>query len=424
MVRVLAWVAIGLAAGLSGCAGTGAGGSANSLAIRGTLTHVSRVALPENATALVELRDTTSGERPVVAEQRTALGGKQAPIPFEVVVDRAKVRPGRSYSVRGGILESGRPTMVTDPVPVDVAASAIDVGTLVMKPVRGEAFVSEFHCGDQPASIGFTRDRMRLTVGNETFDMRQVPTASGTKHEAVNDPTTTFWSKGKTATLAVRGRTYPECTVAAPGAKPFRATGNEPFWRLDMAGGETTLLADLGKTRVAAPTPAGERVEGGIRYAANTSEGPLTVTVFDRRCNDTMTGMPHPHAVTVQFAGRTLQGCGGDPATLLQGREWVVEDINRTGVIDRSRTTLSFGADGHLVGMGSCNTYLARYSLSGEGLAITRPASTVKACPPALMRQEDLVFDILAKVQRFEIDPTGALVLRASDGRSITARRP
>ncbi len=278
MVRGLAWVAIGLAAGLSGCAGTGAGGSANSLAIRGTLTHVSRVALPENATALIELRDTTSGERPVVAEQRTALGGKQAPIPFEVVVDRAKLQPGRSYAVRGGILESGRPTMVTDPVPVDVAARGIDVGTLVMRPVRGEAFVSEFRCGDQPASIGFTRDRMRLTVGNETFDMRQVPSASGSKHEAVNDPSTTFWSKGKTATLAVRGRTYPECTLAAPGAKPFRATGNEPFWRLDMAGGETTLLADLGKTRVTAPTPAGERVEGGMRYAANTSEGPMTVT--------------------------------------------------------------------------------------------------------------------------------------------------
>jgi heat shock protein HslJ len=191
-----------------------------------------------------------------------------------------------------------------------------------------------------------------------------------------------------------------------------------------MAGGETTLLADLGKTRVTAPTPAGERVEGGMRYVANTSEGPMTVTVLDRRCNDTMTGMPHPHAVTVQFAGRTLTGCGGDPAALLQGREWVVEDLNRTGIIDRSRATLSFGADGYLAGMGSCNTYLARYSLSGEGLAITRPASTGKACPPASMRQEDLFLDILAKVQRFDIDPTGALVLRASDGRSITARRP
>jgi heat shock protein HslJ len=190
-----------------------------------------------------------------------------------------------------------------------------------------------------------------------------------------------------------------------------------------MARGQMTLTTDLGKTRVTAPTPAGERIEGGTRYAANTNEGPITVTVLDRRCGDTMTGMPHPNAVTVQFKGRTLAGCGGDPAALLQGREWVVEDINRTGVIDRSRVTLSFGADGSLVGMGSCNTYIARYALAGEGLAITRPASTMKACPSALMKQEDLFFDVLRKVQRFEIDPNGALILRSSDGRSITARR-
>ena len=424
MFRGRVLFAMGFAAVVSGCAGVGAGGDANSVAIRGSLTHVSRAALPANATVLVELRDTTSGEGPVVAEQRAVLDGKQAPIPFEVVVDRAKVQPGRRYAVRGGILEAGRPTLVSDQVAVDVTARAVDVGTLVMKPTRGEAFVSEFRCGDQPASIGFTRERMRLTVGNETFDMRQVTTASGSKHEAVSDPTTTFWSKGKGATLVVRGRTYPECVLIEPGAKPFRATGNEPGWRLDIAGGQLGLIANTGSTRVTVPAPAPETIAGGTRYRASTSEGPLVATVLDKRCADSMTGMPFPNTVMLEFGGRTLNGCGGDPASLLQGPEWVVEDINRTGVIDRSRTTLSFGADGYLAGMGSCSTYLARYSLSGEGLAITRPASSAKACPPALMRQEDLFFDVLARVQRFEIDPNGALVLRASDGRSITARRP
>jgi len=160
-----------------------------------------------------------------------------------------------------------------------------------------------------------------------------------------------------------------------------------------------------------------------MRYRASTSEGPLIATVLDKRCADTMTGMPFPNSVVLELAGRTLNGCGGDPASLLQGREWVVEDINRTGMIDRSRATLSFGADGQLVGLGSCNTYIARYALSGEGLAITRPAATMKACPPALMNQEDLFFDVLAKTQRFEIDPNGALILWSADGRSITARR-
>ncbi len=47
----------------------------------------------------------------------------------------------------------------------------------------------------------------------------------------------------------------------------------------------------------------------------------------------------------------------------------------------------------------------------------------MRACPPALMKQEDLFFDVLAKTQRFEINPNGALILWSADGRSITARR-
>jgi heat shock protein HslJ len=45
------------------------------------------------------------------------------------------------------------------------------------------------------------------------------------------------------------------------------------------------------------------------------------------------------------------------------------------------------------------------------------------ACAPALMRQEDLFLDILKNVRGFELGPDGALILRAGDGRTVTARR-
>ena len=111
-------------------------------------------------------------------------------------------------------------------------------------------------------------------------------------------------------------------------------------------------------------------------------------------------------------------------ATLLRGAEWVVEDVAGRGVVDRSRATLSFSADGRVAGRGSCNRYTAGYSISGEGLTISKPASTMMACEPALMQQEQLFFELLGQVRRFTIDQSGALVLHAADGRTIAARRP
>lgn len=107
----------------------------------------------------------------------------------------------------------------------------------------------------------------------------------------------------------------------------------------------------------------------------------------------------------------------------LAGAEWVVEDINGGGVIDSSRASLLFGADGTVSGSGSCNLYGARYTVKGARLTITNPAATLVACVPALMDQERKFFDALSNVSSYLIDETGALVLTAPDGRGILARR-
>jgi heat shock protein HslJ len=45
------------------------------------------------------------------------------------------------------------------------------------------------------------------------------------------------------------------------------------------------------------------------------------------------------------------------------------------------------------------------------------------ACAPALMDQESKVFALLARVQAFELDPTGALLLKVDDKPVLLARR-
>jgi heat shock protein HslJ len=133
--------------------------------------------------------------------------------------------------------------------------------------------------------------------------------------------------------------------------------------------------------------------------------------------------MPYPNEVVVVFNGKQLNGCGGDPATLLQGGEWVVDYINGTGIIDRSLVTLNFAADRRISGRASCNTYTGAYTLTGEGLTISKTGVNTMACAQALMRQEELFLDVLKNVQRFALAPDGTLILRTGDGRTITARR-
>jgi heat shock protein HslJ/uncharacterized lipoprotein YbaY len=423
MPRTLAGLAL-LAALAMLVACTAPGGKAGDpLSIKGELSYRARIALPPDSRAVVALKDVSRPDGPVVAESRFDLSGRQVPIPFELPVDRAKLDDGRRYALRGAIFAGGRPAWASDPVMVDRPGGAVDVGRLEMTPVRGRAFATEFQCGEQRVTVDFAEKAMRLLVGAETFELRQALSASGARYEAAGDPSTSFWNKGRNATLVVKGRTYPECTQVMDGAKTFTARGNEPGWRLDIEGDRMTLVTQYGAKRIVTTTPAAQRTQTFTRYAARVDGGDVTVTVFERACRDTMSGMPHPHAVEVVVDGAKLAGCGGDPATLLQGREWVVEDIAGKGIADRSRATLNFGPDGRVSGRSSCNNFTGQYKLTGEGLTVSNTAGTMMACPPALMEQESAFLAVLRNVRRFEVRADGALILQTDGQGTIRARR-
>lgn len=397
---------------------------AQPIVIKGAMAYRERIALSPDASAVVEVREGAGTGGRIVAEWRAALKGRQVPVTFELNVDRAKLVAGARHSLRGAIFVGGRPAWITEPIAIDPSAAAIDAGLLRLVRVQPLAFASTLVCGDRSVTFGHVGSTTRMEADGETFDLRPVRSASGARYEAAGDPSTSFWSKGDRATVVVRGQPWPECVPERAPSLPYRATGNEPGWRLDITARTMTLLADDGRTRIEAPTPVAEPGEGFTRFRAPAAGVGLVATIFERHCTDSMSGMPYPNAVTVAFAGRTLNGCGGDPAALLRGAEWVVEDLAGRSVVDRSRATLAFDADGRISGRGSCNRYTASYALTGEGLTIAKPAATMMACAPALMRQERLFFDLLAQVRRFSIDASGALVLHAGDGRTITARRP
>lgn len=107
----------------------------------------------------------------------------------------------------------------------------------------------------------------------------------------------------------------------------------------------------------------------------------------------------------------------------LLGAQWVVEDIAGQGVIDDSRPNLQFLPDGKLAGNATCNRILGSYESKDGRLTIAPAGTTMMACPEALMVQERRFLNALARVDGYRIDETGALVLSAADGITITARR-
>jgi heat shock protein HslJ len=137
-----------------------------------------------------------------------------------------------------------------------------------------------------------------------------------------------------------------------------------------------------------------------------------------------MTGMPRPEQVIVTLGKQRLTGCGGDPASLLQGREWIVTSLAGRPVLAEPRITITFAATGGLSGLGSCNRFNAEYTMTGEGLSISRGMSSMMACEEPVMRQEQIFLELLERVSRFSIASDGALILHSDGDRTIVTQKP
>jgi heat shock protein HslJ len=210
--------------------------------------------------------------------------------------------------------------------------------------------------------------------------------------------------------------------TAAAQAASFTARGNEPFWRIEITEEGISFQDMEGKTFIVSPKPEPETAEGVETFRAEVDGQPFSLTVTDKICVDTMSGMPHPKTVALTHGERALSGCGGEPASLLHG-EWSILEIGGKDLVPESKPTLAFDPDGRVYGHGSCNRYFGNFKLTGEGLSVSPLGSTQMACDQALMDQEYAFHQILEKISRFEIDADGKLILHTDDGRTVVGTR-
>ncbi len=279
-----------------------------------------------------------------------------------------------------------------------------------------------FRCGERTVTLRHFGELATLTVEGRSWTLRPERTASGARMVSVDDDRTWIWVKGDAAMLELDGAPQPECGLAVE--KPlFRAVGNEPAWRLDVRADGLSLLLDQGDTHVFAPSPLVVDGEGLRSYEAMSADGALSALVFDRYCEDGMSGMPHPNRVEVRWQDRVLQGCGGDPAALLQGEPWEVVELAGQSVAEPARMTIGFGAEGRLSGLAACNRYFGEYALSGEGLRLSPLGATKMACEPRAMDEEHRFMQAAGQVDGFAIAADGTLRLLAGGRVRMQARR-
>jgi heat shock protein HslJ/membrane-bound inhibitor of C-type lysozyme len=296
---------------------------------------------------------------------------------------------------------------------------------LVVAAAAQTAGAQSYTCGDQQISVVVEKGRARVTVGGQALLMNQVPAASGAKYEVAGDTATSFWSRGRSATLVVKGKSYPECTqsVAPPSAAKFTARGNEPGWTLTLAGSDLALMTDMGASKINTRIKE-EAATAGRKLTGSILGRPLVVTLADQICRDSMTGMPYPQSVEITLGDSVpLKGCGGLPGSLLAGNPWTVQQIGGAAPVEGARVSMQFGNDGRVAGQTSCNNFTGKYAIGGEGIRIGPVASTRKACRPELMNQEQQFLMALSAVTRFDVGADGQLTLFAGDTARLVAAR-
>jgi heat shock protein HslJ len=190
----------------------------------------------------------------------------------------------------------------------------------------------------------------------------------------------------------------------------FLATGNEPFWSVEMnmkGSIKFTSLSEPDLFEVPVPKPE-YPVDGSIvRYFSNTEAGMIDLVIQQMPCTDNMSGAVSPAFVTVKVRigereALNLEGCGrflGD--TRLNGT-WRLKRIGEQALVEsqftRGLPTLKIALnEGELSGMGSCNNYSASFAVGNGHLVVGPVMATKMSCER--METETVFFNILSEQQ-------------------------
>ncbi len=171
----------------------------------------------------------------------------------------------------------------------------------------------------------------------------------------------------------------------------FKARGNEPFWSLEIDFGNNMVFKPMEGESVSVPVPDPIQTPNTnvLRYQAESEKGSLQVTIFRKKCQDSMSGEEFGHEVNVwvktgdEEAFREYAGCGDYQGNYRLNNLWILETINGKPLVERGKSpNIDFDLhENRFYGFGGCNQINGNITLDGENLTFGKIISTQMACP-------------------------------------------
>lgn len=211
-----------------------------------------------------------------------------------------------------------------------------------------------------------------------------------------------------------------EAGEAGPAA-PYQASGNEPFWNLQIAGNQA-VVERLGEERQVFTIGRPEEDGNRQRWAGDG----IAVESVAKQCIDSMSGIEKTDQVQVALGQEVLSGCGGDivaPDTLAD-TQWTLISLDGSKVLLDPPPTLAVDTEGRVAGSDGCNRFMGGMAFGPEGRAASEGhgASTMMACAPEQEEVARAYNSLRGQVSGWQVDQ-GQLTLTTEAGKELVFKQ-
>lgn len=174
----------------------------------------------------------------------------------------------------------------------------------------------------------------------------------------------------------------------------FAATGNEPFWGLDISLDGKMYFNALDGPVIIAPTPEGVTSLDAdtTSYTTESAQGSIVAHLIRQECTDTMSGAKSEYKVRVEILATanaspsTYEGCGRYLADPNLYNKWTLESINdhplRAGDFAKGLPEIEFDPETkRAAGHSGCNNITGEIEVRGHQIVFKPMIATKMACP-------------------------------------------
>jgi uncharacterized membrane protein/heat shock protein HslJ len=173
----------------------------------------------------------------------------------------------------------------------------------------------------------------------------------------------------------------------------FTASGNEPFWSLEIDFNKSMHFKTLTGFEITTPVPKAVKAMDAnvVRYSAKTEQGILTIQLAKKECINDMSGLKSDYSVTIDAKNNTdkklirYKGCGKYLSDYRLHDIWVLVSINDNKLARKDfikgLPLLELNlTEKKVLGHTGCNNLNGTIEVLGKKIRFGNLATTRKAC--------------------------------------------